>query len=271
MKKQIYWGLAALILLIIGGVFLFVKNQAEIRQLEREVAEADKLLQQHNAQQMQKEKGHFHDDGTFHEGAPTDPIQTDTHSREYQPAPVQIPEGITDPEVLAAWERVDYIANNIWEFGGVPSPRAEELIAELYPPTLSDDSHGEGEMDMLSELAQYGDPRAAVVFATYAGEGIVTGKGMNRALVEIGVPAVPYLIPYIEPPYDFSVKEPMAAAYALGHIGVQHREELAGVIEHIIIPKLEVFINAPAEGPMMLAKMYAAKSVEMLKNKENLK
>ena len=55
-------------------------------------------------------------------------------SRDFTPAQVKIPEGITDPDVLAAWERVDYIAKNIWEWGGVPSQRTEELIAQLMPP-----------------------------------------------------------------------------------------------------------------------------------------
>ncbi|RKU12740.1 hypothetical protein C6501_10695, partial [Candidatus Poribacteria bacterium] len=243
MRKRMIWGLIALMILIIGGaVFLFVKNQAEIRQLERDAAAAAEMLRQRDAQaQAEKSEnanGHFHEDGTFHEGAPPDPIQTQPPTRDYTPAQVKTPEGITDPDVQAAWERVEYIANNIWAFGGVASPRAEELISALYPPTIGDDSHGEGEMDLLSELRQYRDPRAAVVFATYTGENIISGEAMNEALVEIGVPAVPYLLPYIEPPYDLAVKDPGAAAFALGRIGVQHREELAGVIEHIIIPKL---------------------------------
>ena len=117
-------------------------------------------------------------------------------------------------------------------------------------------------MEMLSELSQYRDPRAAEVFATYAGEGIIGGHAMADALVEIGVPAVPYLIPYIDPPYDVYV--PAEAAIALGRIGAQHREELGGVVEHIIIPKLEAFMksNAPL---MSLPQQYAYKSLEMLK------
>ena len=263
MNSKLLWGLAALMILIIGAaVFLFVRSQAEIRQLEQEAAEAQKQLQQHNAQKKMAEEahpahGHFHEDGTFHEGAPPDPIQSKSPTRDYTPAQVKTPEGITDPDVQAAWDRVDYIANNIWAFGGVASPRAEELISALYPPTIGGDSHGEGEMDMLSELSQYRDPRAAVVFATYTGENIISGEAMNEALVEIGVPAVPYLLPYIEPPYDSAVKDPGAAAFALGRIGVQHREELAGVIEHIMIPKLEAFVEAETNMLLFLAKKYA--------------
>ena len=223
MSKKTYWGLSVLIVLIIGTVLLFVKDQAEIRQLERETAEVQKQLQQRKVPQGEHPaQGHFHEDGTFHEGAPPDPIQTP--SRDYKLTQIQIPEGITDPEVKKAWERVDYIANNIFAFGGVASSRAEELINELMPPPdgfKGEEAHDELEatLDLLSELAQFRDPRAAEVFATYAGEGIVGGEAMADALVEIGVPAVPYLIPYLEPPYDMLVKDPIEAAFALGHIG----------------------------------------------------
>lgn len=49
-------------------------------------------------------------------------------SRDYTPVEVHIPEGITDPDVKKAWERVEYIADNIWEFGGVPAAETPELI-----------------------------------------------------------------------------------------------------------------------------------------------
>ena len=263
MRHKLYWGFAALIILIIGiGTVSVIRHEKAIhKQLKAELDEANKLLEEQNKpSEVPDEKGHVHEDGTFHVGE-HNPFDTPT----WTPTQVQIPEGITDPDVKAAWERLDYISKNIWAFGGVASPRAEELIAELYPPTISDDSHGEGEMDMLSELAQYKDPRAAIVFATYAGEGSIGGWGIVRALVEIGVPAVPYLIPYIDPPYDVYVKNPAEAAIALGRIGAQHREELGGVVEHIIIPKLEAFLTAPVKGPSMVAKSYAAESLEMLK------
>ena len=55
MSKRIYGGLSVLIILIIGGaIFLVIKDQAEIRELKRQLAE--------------DEQGHSHADGTFHHG-----------------------------------------------------------------------------------------------------------------------------------------------------------------------------------------------------------
>ncbi len=45
MKRMQYWGLAALVILFVGAAVLWVLNdRADIRQLEQEAAEADKLL-----------------------------------------------------------------------------------------------------------------------------------------------------------------------------------------------------------------------------------
>lgn len=55
MSKKLYWGLGALALCIIGAtVFFVLKDQAEIRELKRQLAE-----------DMQ---GHYHSDGTYHHG-----------------------------------------------------------------------------------------------------------------------------------------------------------------------------------------------------------
>ena len=256
MSKKMYWGLATLILLIIGAfVFLIVKNQAEIRQLEREAAAVQKQLQQQNAQQVPQEQHpaqeHFHDDGTLHEGAPENPIETEPSqasqvSRDFTPAQVKIPEGITDPDVLAAWERVEYIANNIWEWGGVPSQRTEELIAQLMPPPdgfsgPTGHSDAEETIDLLGSLDR-NDPRSAEVMATYLCEGLVGGRGPKNALVKMGVPAVPYLIPYM---LDMELMPLLRsrAIEVLGQIAEKHREDLGGIVEHIIIPRLEAVLS----------------------------
>ncbi len=258
MSKKLYWGLATLIFLLIVGafVFLIVKNQAEIRQLERDAAAVQKQLQQQNAQQVPQgehpTQGHFHDDGTFHEGTPENPIETEPSqapqaSRDFTPAQVKIPEGITDPDVKAAWERVEYIANNIWEWGGVPSAENEELIAQLMPPPdgfsgPTGHSDAEETINLLGELAWSGDPRAAEVVATYLCEGIIGGNDPIDALVEIGPPAVPYLIPYM---LDMT-QMPALRSYpieVLGRIAEKHREDLDGIVEHIIIPRLETILS----------------------------
>ena len=52
MKKQMKWGLATLILLLgIAAVFIFLDQNAELRQLEKETAESDKLRQERNKPQ----------------------------------------------------------------------------------------------------------------------------------------------------------------------------------------------------------------------------
>ena len=52
MKNQMKWGLATLILLLgIAAVFIFLDQNAELQQLEKETAESDKLRQEHNKPQ----------------------------------------------------------------------------------------------------------------------------------------------------------------------------------------------------------------------------
>ncbi len=257
MYKKLYWGLGVLMLLIIGAfVFLIVRNQAEIQEMKREAAAVQKQLQQRNAQQVPQEAhsapGHFHEDGTFHEGAPEDPIEPNNGiadepepSRDYKPAQVEIPEGITDPEVKKAWERVEYIANNIWEWGGVPSNRAVQLIDQLMPPPdgfSGPSAHGDAEetINLLGELAWSGDPRAAEVVATYYCEGIIGGNDPGDALAEIGPPAVPLLLNYL---FDDTLGVPSRPVSALGKLAVKHREKIPGIVDHIIIPKLEELVT----------------------------
>ena len=49
MKNKLFWGLGILIVLLIGAfVFVYVKDQSEIRQLESDLVEAQKKLEAHN-------------------------------------------------------------------------------------------------------------------------------------------------------------------------------------------------------------------------------
>ncbi len=166
-------------------------------------------------------------------------------SREYTAAVVDIPEGITEPAVLAAWHRVEYIANNIWEWGGVPNPETPSLIAQLMPspdgfsgPTGHSDM--EETFDLLGSL-DTNDPRSIVVMATYLCEGLVGGLSPINMLAEMGVAAVPYLIPYM---LDMGAK-PYERRYpieVLGRIAARHRAELGGIVEHILIPRWEAVL-----------------------------
>ena len=254
MNKKLYWGLGVLIILLMIGatVFVFIKDRkdrAEIQQLEKELEALQKRKEDQNTPEVSKEEHpphpHFHEDGTFHEGVSPEPITSP--SRDYTPTQIQIPNGITDTEVKKAWERLEYIANNIWEWGGVPSDRAVELIGILMPPPdgfSGPTGHRDGEetMNLLIELALLGDPRAAEVFAKYMCDGIIGGRSIKNMLVEIGVPAVPYLVPYMldETRMPALRSRPIAV---LGRIAEEHRKDLGGIVEHIIIPRLEAILS----------------------------
>ena len=56
MKKQMKWGLATLLLLLgIAAVFIFLDQNAELRQLEKETAESDKLFEESKKQKKIEE------------------------------------------------------------------------------------------------------------------------------------------------------------------------------------------------------------------------
>ena len=252
MSKKMIWGVATLIILIGAVGFLFYRQSMEIEQLKQQAAQDDKVLEQHRNQKTpevadaQRSTGHFHEDGTFHVGDHPDPIETDPPSRDYNPTRIQIPEGITDPEVQKAWERVDYIANNIWEWGGVPADRTVELVDQLMPPPdgfsgPSGHSDLEDTINLLGWL-DTNDPRSAEVLATYLCEGRVGGNGPVDMLVDVGVPAVPYLIPYM---LDMELSPVLRsrALEILGRIAENHRDELGGIVDYIIIPRMNAILS----------------------------
>ncbi|MDE0484639.1 MAG: hypothetical protein OXI67_18840 [Candidatus Poribacteria bacterium] len=249
MNKKIYWGIVTLILLIIGAfVFLIVKNQAEIRQLERETAAVQKQLQQQNAQQVPQgehpAEGHFHDDGTFHEGE-HNPFDTPT----WKTPAVKMPENVKDPAVAAAWKRLDDISKNRHQWGNF-SPRALELMDELTPvPSIYDTTEGEdcgGEfIPTLDELAKLRDPRSAELLLAYQMDSGVSGNPPHEALRAMGPAAVPALIARLDyPPGEDSLFDPLDL---LPQIVAAHRLELDDIVEHIIIPKIKAI--AAYEGP----------------------
>lgn len=86
------------------------------------------------------------------------------------------------------------------------------------------------------------DPRSAEVLVTYYCGGRVGGLGPEMALIKVGIPAVPYLIPYL---LDDTMRSGTRsrAIRVLGGIAEQHREELGGIVEHIIIPRLEYILS----------------------------
>ena len=253
MNRKLYWGLGVLIILIIGvGAVLVIRHEKAIhKQLKADLDVVNKLLEEQNKpSEVPDEKGHVHDDGTFHVGEHDNPLVEQDEptgeqdeplkpppSRDFEPVQIQIPEGITDPDVIAAWKRLDDISNNIWEWGGKPSPRAVELIDQLMPPpVLRDHGHGEEVEDLIHELIEQDDPRAAQTLIATMCEGSMVGVAMIDALVEIGPPAVPYILPYVSKDYVMSG----IAIKVLGRIAEQYRDDLDGIVDHIIIPKFQM-------------------------------
>ena len=118
------------------------------------------------------------------------------------------------------------------------SERATELIAQLMPPpVLHDHADSDNVSALMDELIAQGDPRAAEVLIVNRCEGGIGGTFVFDALVEIGPPAVPYVLPYL---LHEDHKLVGAPAHILGRIAADYRSDLGGIVEHIIIPRLKV-------------------------------
>ena len=243
MNRNMIVGTIVLIVLIIGaaGVFLIQHERATLKQLENDVTEAEKLLKLRNNQsqvtgaQQPAQKGHVHEDGTFHEGEHHAPLETPPP--DWTPTQVQIPEGITDPDVKEAWERLDYISKNRHKWGNF-SPRTLELMDELTPlPELGSSEEGCGEdiIFVLDELSKLRDPRSAELLVSYQMDSGVRGRPPNEALVAMGPAAVPALIARLD---DLSGEDLLYdPLHLLPKIMAAHRTELGGIVKYIIIPK----------------------------------
>ncbi len=65
---------------------------------------------------------------------------------------------------------------------------------------------------------------------------------MTDALVKIGPPAVPYILPYLESEDTKGEKWifiRLGVFDSLTRIGLRYHDDLGGVLDHIIIPKFE--------------------------------
>ena len=188
--------------------------------------------------------GHFHADGTWREGAHE--AHTPAGQNTTPPGAVTTPDFPPDDPnadpVATAYERLEYIKNNPYAWGGVHSERATEIIAEVMPPpVLMDHAHGEVVAELLAELMAQNDPRAAEVLITHmCSEWGISGTMMLNGLDAIGPPAVPYILPYLEKDVTEGGRIDLSVFTSLGRIGAAHRGDLGGIVEHIIIPKLEV-------------------------------
>ena len=166
------------------------------------------------------------------------------------------PEGLTDaaPEdpVAKAWAKVDYIAANPFAWGGNSDPRTAGLVQQLMQPIngIESEAHAEEIFGLLNPLARLRDPRSIETLVAYECGGHIGSAVVLDALVAMGPPVVPYLIPYLDEALEAkrNTTGAFTAALVLGKIGAQHREELDSIIEHIILPKLEqALVEVPFE------------------------
>lgn len=246
MNNKFYWGLGVLfILLIIGAtVFVVLKDRAAMRQLEIELEALQKRREEQNTPEVSQEEhpahGHFHEDGTFHVGEHDDEPEV-----KYTAPPGAVLEPVfptIDPKedpVKAAYKRLEYIKNNPYAWGGVHSERATKLITQLMPPpVLNDHTDSDQVSALMEELIAQDDPRAADVLITNICEGSIAGRFMFDGLVEIGPPAVPYILPYLEKVVTQGGYVSPSVFRILANIAARHRDDLGDIVEHILIPNL---------------------------------
>lgn len=254
-----YWVPISVVLLVICAVgFLILAMQPSpdpiiiYKEVEVEKPTAEAPVAERPPPPGASPHGHWHGD-EWHDA----PHEADDTAPAVSAGKSYIPEGVdvtpnfppvdpNDDPVEAAYKRLEYIKNNPYAWGGVANPETPGLIAKLMPapdgfsgPTAHSDV--EETIDLLGSLDP-NDPRSAEVMATYLCEGRVGGRGPKNALVNMGVPAVPYLIPYM---LDME-RSPLLRSRALEvlcRIGERHREDLDGIVEHIIIPRLEAILS----------------------------
>ena len=165
--------------------------------------------------------------------------------------------------VAAAWARLEYISQNPQEWGEL-SPEATELIAQLTPTrTISAEEEMEEVIVLLERLCKLRDSRSAEIIMNYfLGVGFWE-KPMKDALIAIGPPSVPLLIPLLEP--DTRLLGRLIGTKLLGIIGSEHRQELGGAVEHIILPKLEKLVTSD---PSPRVRRYASVAISRIRYRQ---
>ncbi len=154
--------------------------------------------------------------------------------------PENLAEADTEDPVAKAWAQLDEIADNPFAWGGNADPRTPGLVQQLTPivDSLESEAHAEEIGDLLNELAYLRDPRSIETLVAYQCGGKIGTAPVREALIAMGPPVVPYLLPYLDEEDDEAMGV-YVAPHVLGHIGARHRVELDGIVKHIILPKLE--------------------------------
>jgi len=194
------------------------------------------------------EGGHFHEDGAWHGEPHTD----------LAPSPA---EELNDP-VAAAWARLDSISKHRHQWGDF-SPRALELMAELTPTwDITSEGMGEAAIELLEELCELRDPRSAELLVSYQMDSSVNGRPPDEALVAMGPAAVPALVARLD---DTAGETFLHILDLLPRIVEAHGSELGGIVEHIILPKLEAIAASEGdEGFTLDNRVYARKAIALI-------
>lgn len=263
LSNRIFIGILVLVICVIVSVYFLrtdlpeepIKIYTPVEPLPKPKAEAPTGETERD--------GHVREDGTWHKGA------HEAHQNPTAPFSVQVPDGITDPEVLAAWQRLDYIAKNPFEWGGHRSDRALELMDELTPMWVIDDPHDHGEelMMTLDMLAEERDPRSAELLVMYLLDSGVSGRPVKDVLIAMGPASVPALIARLNPAESKEVALAVIIRL-LPPIVEQHREALGGIVDYIILPRLEAIAaleDPPGNTFVVYNRSGARKALALLK------
>jgi len=198
------------------------------------------------------EGGHFHEDGAWHGEPHTD----------LAPSPA---EELNDAAAAAAaaWARLDYISKNRQKWGDF-SPRALELMEELTPTSdITSEGMGEAAIELLDELCKFRDPRSAELLVSYLLDSSISGRPPKETLVAMGPAAVPALVARLD---DTAGESFIARIIALlPRIVDAHGSELGGIVEHIILPKLEAIAASEGdEGFTLDNRVYAQEAIALI-------
>ena len=170
-----------------------------------------------------------------------------------RPHEVGKPEGLdaldAEDPVAKAWAKLDYIADNPFAWGGNADPRTAGLVQQLMPPpdVIADEGHADELTDLLYDLAVLRDPRSIETLFAYHGR-LLVYRPVKEALVAMGPAIVPYLVSALDEALQaregYKSASITAIAGYLSYTCIQHPEELAGVAEHIALPKLKQLLAA---------------------------
>ncbi len=141
---------------------------------------------------------------------------------------------VSSDNLSEAEKQLQHIRDRPEEWGNI-SQKASRLIEMLLPvPEFDNEDHSENAILLLDELAELRDPRSAEVFVKYF---LYShwGRKQEEALIDIGVPAIPHLVDYLNS--NDSGRE-IVVSRLLGIITSQHKKELGDIVDEIIVPGL---------------------------------